>query len=210
MVVSPYHSLIPCVLAEIPIDKNFNIQEINKKKLYARTKTFSIFWTMFTGIVWKLEAEYWVSHCGNDAYLYLLFQRKFGKLALLLTFISIITSIGINSLKQEEVEKGGLSAFFDRAILDNKEMTDYRSWYHVIMVLIITSMTIRVIKRTRDEAKESYTMQHKQMSRRIDHEWLKARTLHIKGIPAEDRTGSGLKTILDNFLKDKDGKVVAM
>jgi hypothetical protein len=59
--------------AEIPIDKNFNIQEINKKKLYARTKTFPIFWTMFTGIVWKLEMEYWVSHCGNDAYLYLLF-----------------------------------------------------------------------------------------------------------------------------------------
>ena len=149
------HFLSP---AEIPIDKNFNIQEINKKKLYARTKTFPIFWTMFTGIVWKLEMEYWVSHCGNDAYLYLAFQRKFGKLALLLTFISIVTSIGINSLKQEEVEKGGLAAFFDRAILDNKEMTDYRSWYHVIMVFIITSMTIRVISRTRNEAKDSYTL----------------------------------------------------
>ena len=61
-------------------------------------------------------------------------------------------------MKQEEVEKGGLTAFFDRAILDNKEMTDYRSWYHVIMVFIITSMTIRVIKSTRDEAKASYTL----------------------------------------------------
>lgn len=48
------------------------------------------------------------------------------------------------------------------------------------------------------------------MSRNVDYDWLKARTLHIKGIPMEDRTGNGLKTILDNFLKDKDGRVVAM
>ena len=48
------------------------------------------------------------------------------------------------------------------------------------------------------------------MSRNLDHDWLKARTLHIKGIPPEDRTGNGLKTVLDNFLKNRDGKVVAM
>ena len=53
-------------------------------------------------------------------------------------------------------------------------------------------------------------MQHQQLSKNVDHDWLKARTLHIKGIPPEDRTGNGLKTVLDNFLKDKDGKVVAM
>ena len=103
-----------------------------------------------------------------------------------------------------------MTAFFDRAILDNKEMTDYRSWYHVLMVFIITSLTIRAIQTTRNEAVDSYHMQHKQLSRNVDHDWLKARTLHIKGIPTEDRTGNGLKTILDNFLKDKDGRVVAL
>ena len=89
-------------------------------------------------------------------------------------------------------------------------MTDYRSWYHVIMVFIITSLTIRAIQTTRNEAADSYYMQHQQLSRNVDHDWLKARTLHIKGIPAEDRTGNGLKTILENFLKDKGGRVVAM
>ena len=165
---------------------------------------------MFTSIVWKLEMEYWVSHCGNDAYLYLLFQRRFGKLTIYLTVISILTSVAINSLKEEEVHNGGLTAFFDRAILDNKEMTDYRSWYHVGMVFIITSFTIRAIQTTRKDARESYRMQHEEASRNVDHEWLKARTLHIKGIPAEDRTGNGLKNVLDDFLRDKDGKVVAI
>lgn len=59
--------------AELPIDKNINIQEMNKRRLYAKTKTFSIFRTMFISIVYKLEMEYWVLHCGTDGYLYLLF-----------------------------------------------------------------------------------------------------------------------------------------
>ena len=61
--------------AELPIDKNINIQEMNKRRLYAKTKTFSIFRRMFSSIVYKLEMEYWVLHCGSDGYLYLLFQR---------------------------------------------------------------------------------------------------------------------------------------
>ena len=60
-------------IAELPIDKNINIQEMNKRRLYAKTKTFSIFKSMFKSIVYKLEMEYWVLHCGTDGYLYLLF-----------------------------------------------------------------------------------------------------------------------------------------
>lgn len=111
---------------------------------------------MFSGIVWKLEMEYWVSHCGNDAYLYLLLQRKFGKLALQLFFVTIAASFAINALKQEEVESGGLTAFFDRAVLDNKEMTDYRGTYHVIMVFVVTTLSIRAVQQTRDIARDSY------------------------------------------------------
>ena len=60
-------------LAELPIDKSMGIQEINKRRLYAKTKTFSIFRRMFFSIVYKFEMEYWVLHCGCDGYLYLLF-----------------------------------------------------------------------------------------------------------------------------------------
>ena len=103
-----------------------------------------------------------------------------------------------------------MSAFFDRAILNNKEMTDYRGTYHVIMVFAITTLSIRAVQQTRDIARASYRVQHEQLSRNVDHDWLKARTLHIKGLPQEDRDGNGLKQILDNFLADKDGKVVAI
>jgi len=48
------------------------------------------------------------------------------------------------------------------------------------------------------------------MSVNKDHEWLKARTVHIKGIPAEDRTGNGLVQVLESFLKEKGGMVIAV
>lgn len=43
------------------------------------------------------------------------------------------------------------------------------------------------------------------------HEWLKARTLHIKGVPNEDRTGNGLKQVLQKFLDQQGGgKILAI
>lgn len=48
------------------------------------------------------------------------------------------------------------------------------------------------------------------MSQNKDHEWLKARTLHVKGIPPEDRTGNNLKIVLERVLKDTDGEVLAV
>jgi hypothetical protein len=48
------------------------------------------------------------------------------------------------------------------------------------------------------------------MSLAKDAEWLKARTIHIKGIPAEDRTGNGLRQVLESFLEKNGGMVVAV
>lgn len=50
------------------------------------------------------------------------------------------------------------------------------------------------------------------MAKESVHESLKARTLHIKGIPVEDRTGNGLKVVLERFLRDEvgGGKILAI
>jgi hypothetical protein len=38
------------------------------------------------------------------------------------------------------------------------------------------------------------------MSSHYDHEWLKARTVHIKGIPIEDARGEGLRVLINRYL----------
>jgi hypothetical protein len=52
------------------------------------------------------------------------------------------------------------------------------------------------------------------MSKNQDHEWLKARTVHIKGIPPEDRSGkndsliligNNLKAVLERVLAPSGG-----
>jgi len=48
------------------------------------------------------------------------------------------------------------------------------------------------------------------MSSTYDHEWLKARTVHIKGIPEGDRHGEGLKTLLGSYLEESGGEVLAL
>lgn len=69
---------------------------MNKRRLYAKTKTFSIFKRMFLSIVYKLEMEYWVLHCGTDGYLYLLFQRQMLKLSVIISVFTFLFSFVMN------------------------------------------------------------------------------------------------------------------
>ena len=57
-------------IAEMPVFKNTADLDT---RMYARTKTLSIFWSMFSSVLTSLDQEYWVTHCGVDGYLYLLF-----------------------------------------------------------------------------------------------------------------------------------------
>ena len=69
---------------------------MNQRKLFFKTKTFDVFLNFFSRIVAKLDMDYWVTHCGTDGYLYLLFQRRFLKLLAYFSVISLCVSIPVN------------------------------------------------------------------------------------------------------------------
>jgi hypothetical protein len=48
------------------------------------------------------------------------------------------------------------------------------------------------------------------MSKNKDHEWLKARTIHVKGVSPEDRSGNVLKHILERSLRGRGGQVLGV
>ena len=67
-------------------------------------------------------------------------------------------SLGMNLIVKDE---GGnqdsvISTWFDRAALQNKEFSNYRGWFHVIMVFITTFLTIRAIQIVRIKARKAY------------------------------------------------------
>ena len=180
---------------------------MNKRRLYAKTKTFSIFKKMFLSIVYKLEMEYWVLHCGVDGYLYLLFQRQMLKLAVYLSVVMFLFSSIMNldaedHPRSKKADSGSERlSFIEKTTLSNRELSNNRSWFHVLMVAVITFLTISVVMRTRKLAIKAYKMQNSWHTKSKDAEGLKFHTIHIKGIPAEDRTGNGLRILLDRFLQ---------
>lgn len=75
--------------AYLPIDKNIDAQQLNKRKIFMSTKTYSVFKVMFFPLLAKLDMDYWCTHCGCDGYLYLLFQRRFQRLTIYMAVISV-------------------------------------------------------------------------------------------------------------------------
>jgi hypothetical protein len=125
---------------EIPIDKNFNIQELNQRKIFYKTKTFDVFVNFFSNIVKKLDMDYWVTHTGTDGYLYLLFQRRLLRLMVYFSIISLCVSIPANVT----MASGSIEDWFERTTLNNKELhSSYQGWVHVALVAIFTALTIR-------------------------------------------------------------------
>ena len=73
----------------IPIDRNLDVQQINKRKVFMSTKTYSVFRPIFFPLLRELKMDYWCTHTGLDGYMYLLFQRRFLRLTVYMGLISV-------------------------------------------------------------------------------------------------------------------------
>jgi hypothetical protein len=49
---------------------------------------------------------------------------------------------------------------------------------------------------------------HVEESHNAEHEWIKSRTIHVRGLDTGDRTGIALATVLNEFLKTRGGSVL--
>jgi len=82
------------LIVEIPIEKN--VEGLDKRHLFYTTRSPSILLDFFKGMLTRFSRDYWATQCGQDAYLYLLFQRKLMKLTLVLGLVSLIVSFSTN------------------------------------------------------------------------------------------------------------------
>jgi hypothetical protein len=85
---------------EIPIEKN--VAGLDKRQLFYTTRSPSILFDFFKNMLSKFSREYWSSQCGQDAYLYLLFQRRLMRLAIILALSSMIVSLSVNLFISED------------------------------------------------------------------------------------------------------------
>lgn len=96
-VVISFYSWKKCLFekygAYLPIDKDIETIQINKRKIFMSTKTYRQFKEMFFPLIEELSQDYWCTHTGVDGYMYLLFQRRFLKLTYFMTVISFFAQI---------------------------------------------------------------------------------------------------------------------
>lgn len=89
------------------------------------------------------------------------------KLAAYLSAIMFLFSFIMNlddddesvAAKEKAAKKSNLD-FIYKATLSNRELTNNRSWWHVLMVAVISFLAIFFVRSTRNLAKQAHSLQN--------------------------------------------------
>jgi hypothetical protein len=74
--------------------------------------------------------------------------------------------------------------------------------------MLITAGVLITVMSLRSEALTTYEEQQEERCKVKNHDWLRARTLHVRGLFPKDRRGDMLRNELDTLLKPVNGKVL--
>ena len=86
--------------------------------------------------------------------------------------MSIAMNLFVQDYDKIQISSDVVSEWLDRTTLDNKELTNFRGWFHTIMVFIFTFLTIYSVQYTRKLARKSYNIPMAR-SKHEDSEYLK-------------------------------------
>ena len=91
--------------------------------------------------------------------------------------------------------------WFEKSTLNNKTpVNSITAWSHCLLTLAFTCLTFHTVFELREEARELYKESSEQMCKQQDIEWLRARTLHIRGLVPKDRRGDMLRNEINLIL----------
>jgi len=117
--------------------------------------------------------------------------------------VSLAVSIPVNLFTQRYDD-----GWFEQTAFDNKNLTPITSWIHVGLAFLFTLATFKTVSDLREEAKEAYVEYEREKNRVKDHDWMRARTLHVQGLLPKDRRGDMLRNEIEVMLKPIGGKVL--
>ena len=114
-------------------------------------------------------------------------------------FVSFILNFFYSNDKDE---------WFENATLNNKTLTPITAWSHALLTVGFTVLTFHTVFEMREEAKKLYKEQSQEKCKQQDIEWLRARTLHVRGLLPKDRRGDMLRTEINLILKPINGRIL--
>lgn len=84
------------------------------------------------------------------------------------------------------------------------------SWIQVAMCIFITIATIKTVFGLKTQGRKVYKKYSRSGLMKHDYEWLKSRTIHVRGLLKNDVTGSLLENTLNEHLDDTDSKILGI
>ena len=127
-----------------------------------------------------------------------------------MTVFAVAVNYGEETPASSNGEESSNLDLIYKALLSNRNLNGNKAWMHVAMVALISFMSIYFIRQTRNLARKAYELQNSWTTKSQDQDQLKYHTVHFKGIPSEDRTGNGLRLLLDKFLATRGGSSMAI
>jgi hypothetical protein len=102
------------------------------------------------------------------------------------------------------------SDWFEKSSLGNTLLTPITVWVHVGLLTFFSVATFYYVFEIREEAKAMYKEHQMKLCKNKDYEWLRARTLHVRGVHPKDRGGFRLKGELNRIIKPSGGQVLSV
>ncbi|KRX06647.1 hypothetical protein PPERSA_13126 [Pseudocohnilembus persalinus] len=191
---------------DIPRDyflHNLNLQLTNDRTLQYKIRGMNKIFHVFKIIIWRFDSKYFINTCGFDGYSYLYIQREYLKFMIKLGCFFIIFSSVVLVLSKYDEHNQVINVILNDYINPTK---------HIFWTLIMSAGFLNCIINAQQDLQIQYQLTMIEQNKKSGFEQLQLRSVHIKGIPASDLSGEGLKKTLENFLeKNKiNGKIIAL
>ena len=156
IIVTWYFMWLKNVGVEIPIDKC----QMQDSSIYTEpthtTKSLREFWYLFKNSWRNTNEDYWIKNCGLDGYLYIVLQRKFLYVMIIIFPISLILSLLYNLQDDPSfqiVDARWRNDWTVGVLFGNKNIAKGAwSWVQVWMCLFVSYFTIKTIYRLREKS----------------------------------------------------------
>ena len=92
--------------------------------------------------------------------------------------------------------------FFTRTTMPN-EMSNVTAWFQVGIIFIYSAGVFLTVRSVRVHIGELLKSRQQEESNITDHEWIKGRSIHVRGLDTGDRSGIAIASVLNDYLRTR-------
>ena len=208
--LKPHHSDIPVWTAKS--SRSASIKKSDPED-YKSVKSLRELIKVYIPLILDLDSGYWIKNVGLEGYTYLYFQKTLIKLLVVIGIASCLVIIPSKIFigGESKVLKSTVSITIEAYEEELHYFGELRSIFDVLLLYFVSLYSIYVMFGVKDHVKSHILEYNITKSEWHNYERLKARSVHVRGVFVEDRSGEALHHEISSFLDMSiGGRIVSM